>query len=52
MKWVYYLFNGVQELTIDVNNINQQLIININDVLKKIINYFGDRAQAIYLNPA
>jgi len=52
MKWIYYLFQGVQELTITTGAITQKLVINLNAILKKIISYFGVVAQAIYLNPA
>ena len=50
MKWVYFLFQGVQEWTVELPNRSQTLIINVNDLLKLILKHFGPRARAIYLN--
>ena len=50
MKWVYFLFLGVQELQIAMGNQVQILVINVNEVLKRIVSHFGDRAREIYLN--
>ncbi len=50
LKWIYFLFSGVQELTVALGEKTQQLVINVNDLLKQIVGYFGPRAQAIYLN--
>lgn len=51
LKWVYFLFSGVHELTVKLGSSSQQLVINVNAVLKRIVAHFGTRAQAIYLNP-
>jgi len=52
MKWVYFLFSGVHELTINLEGQLKKLVINVNPILKKIVSYFGERARQIYLNPA
>ena len=52
MKWVYFLFSGVHELTIDLGGQLQQVVNNVNSLLKEILGYFGPRAREIYLNPA
>jgi len=48
MQWVYRLFHGVQVLTINVQEHFQELVINLNPILKKIIKLFGPRAMEIY----
>ncbi len=50
MKWVYFLFQGVQELSLKLENDTQTLVINVNDVLKLIVGHCGPRARSIYLN--
>lgn len=50
MKWIYYLFSGVHELTVTIDNRTKTLVINVNNLLREIIGYFGERAKAIYLN--
>lgn len=50
MKWVYFLFQGVQEWLIHQPNHTQTLVVNVNDVLRRVVNHFGHRAQSIYLN--
>jgi transposase len=50
LKWIYFLFSGVHELTIMFANTSKQIVINVNETLKQIVSYFGPRAQAIYLN--
>ena len=52
LRWVYFLFRVVNELSITTGNHVQKLIVNLNAVLRKIISHFGQRASAIYLNPA
>ena len=41
MKWIYYLFRGAHELTITVGDAIKQIVINVNDLMKEILNYFG-----------
>jgi len=48
MKWVYRLFHGVQVLRIRTKLFFQELVINLDDVLKTIIGYFGSHAMRIY----
>lgn len=52
MQWVYFLFRVVDELWIKKDNVVHKLVVNIDPLLKRIINYFGVHAQKIYLNPA
>jgi transposase len=52
LRWVYFLFRVVNELTVMTGDHVQRLIVNVNAVLRKIIKHFGPRASAIYLNPA
>ena len=52
MKWIYYLFSGVHELTVNIDNKAKTLVINVNALLREIINYFGKRAKEIYLSSA
>ena len=50
LRWVYYLFRVVNELTVMTGDHIQRLVVNVNSVLRKIIKHFGPRANAIYLN--
>jgi len=52
LRWVYFLFRVVNELNVMVGDHVQKLIVNLNGVLRRIIKHFGQRASAIYLNPA
>jgi hypothetical protein len=52
LRWVYFLFRVVNEVVIAVGNNAQRLVVNVNDVLRKIIRHFGPRASEIYLNVA
>jgi transposase len=47
MKRVFKLFQGVQVLTVVINDITQVLVINLNITLKNILKYFGARAMEI-----
>lgn len=48
MKWVYRLFQGVQVITLTLQQITQEVVINLKAVQKKIIRHFGPRAMEIY----
>ena len=50
IKWIFFLFSGVHELTINMGEQTKQLVINVNPLLKEIISYLGPRAKEIYLN--
>jgi len=50
MKWIYFLFRSINELHIQTDNHTRKIVVNLNNLLKRIIGYFGQRAQAIYLN--
>lgn len=52
MKWIYRLFHGVQVLSITLEEHVQELVINLNAQLKKIIRYFGDYAMNVYGVPS
>lgn len=51
LRWIYFLFRVVNELTVTKNNQAQKLVVNLNGVLRRIIRHFGKRAKEIYLNP-
>ena len=46
MKWIYRLFHGIHVLKL--NNNMQHIVLNLNDLLRRIIIYFGDFACNIY----
>ena len=48
MQWVYRLFHGVQVITLRIQEVTQEIVINLKVVHKKIICYFGSRAKEIY----
>lgn len=52
LRWVYFLFRVVTEINITIGKHTKKLIANLNGQLKKILNHFGPKAKAIYLNPA
>ena len=52
MKWIYRLFHGVHVLKIKCDGEScQTMILNLNELLKKIIRYFGVVACRIYEVP-
>jgi transposase len=52
LRWVYFLFRVVNEVSVMTGDHVQKLVVNLNATLRKIIKHFGSRASAIYLNPA
>lgn len=48
MKWIYRLFHGVHVLKIKYSGSINTLVLNVNDLLKKIIRAFGKVACRIY----
>jgi transposase len=48
MKWVYRLFHGVQVITVHTTELIQQIVINLTDMTRKIVHYFGKKAEWIY----
>ena len=48
MRWVYRLFQGVHIVKIETQELNQELVINLNPLLEKIVQMFGARAMEIY----
>ena len=47
-KWIFFLFRNVQVLYIRGPDFNQELIINLTPLLKRIISYFGTETMAVY----
>lgn len=52
LRWVYFLFRVVTEVIVVVGEHGQRLVVNVNDILRRIIGHFGPRAGEIYLNAA
>lgn len=51
MQWIYFLFRAVNELSIyQQGTVVKKMVINVNPLLRRIINYFGVYAQRIYFN--
>ena len=48
MHWVYSCFHGVHVVTINLGETVQEIVINLNAVLEKIIRHFGGPALDIY----
>ncbi len=48
MAWIYRLFHGVHVLKIKHSESINTLVLNVNELLKKIIRAFGDLACEIY----
>ncbi len=47
-SWVCRMFNGVQVFRIKMGTKTKELVVNVTDVLRKIILYFGVYAAKIY----
>jgi len=50
LRWVYFLFRVVAVLSVKTEDPTKEVVINLNATLKKILQHFGARANAIYLN--
>lgn len=48
MKWVYRLFQGVCVLNLKIGEEKQEVVLNLNEELKRIVTYFGECACGIY----
>ena len=48
MQWVYRLFQGIHVLKIKTKELSQELVINLNPLLERIVRMFGIRAMEIY----
>ena len=48
MKWIYRMFQGVHVLKLQLGNTIDRIILNLNDILRRIIGYFGEVACKIY----
>ncbi len=49
MKWIFQIFEGVEVLYKTINNQTQILILNLDDLRKKILALLGFHYQKIYL---
>ena len=49
LKWIYFMFIGISQVTIKVGEQETQMVSNLTDTMKQIIGYCGKRAQEIYL---
>ena len=52
LRWVYFLFRVVNELTVVRGEHTKCVVVNLNPVLKTVIKHFGARAAQIYLDAA
>lgn len=48
MEWIYKKFYGIQVCLISIEGKIQEVVSNINSERKRIIRYFGRRAEQIY----
>jgi transposase len=48
LKWIFNLFQGIQIVSIKINGKTQEIVSNINETRRKIIEYFGPKAMEIY----
>ncbi|HLP34791.1 MAG TPA: IS1634 family transposase [Amoebophilaceae bacterium] len=51
MKWIYRLFHGVHVLHLEADGLLTSMVINLNELRKRIIGYFGVLACSIYEVP-
>lgn len=52
LRWVYFLFRVVNELTMVRGVHTKEVVVNLSPVLKTVIRQFGLRASQIYLDSA
>ena len=45
---MFKLFQGVQVVTIQTAEFTKEIVINLNDILRKIVRYFSAKAMMIY----
>ena len=48
LKWIFNLFQGIQVVSININGNIKEIVSNINETRRKIIQYFGQKAMEIY----
>jgi transposase len=48
MKWIYRLFYGVAVVKLQLEERVQEIVTNIDELLTRIIRYFGSKAMLIY----
>ena len=47
-KWIFFLFRSIQILHIQSPNAREELVVNLNPLLERIITYFGSETMTIY----
>lgn len=52
LRWVYFLFRVVNELTVVRGEHTKRVVVNLNPILRTVIRQFGPRAAQIYLDAA
>ena len=50
LKWIYFLFRVVNELEINMHGQTKKIVVNVDELLSRIIRHFGTRARLIYFN--
>lgn len=48
MKWVYRLFHGIHVMKLQIDDVFHKIVVNMNEILIKIVRYFGPVACSIY----
>jgi len=48
LKWVFFMFLGIQLLYIETDALKQSLVINLSERSRKVIRLFGPKAMRIY----
>jgi transposase len=48
MRWIFQLFEGIDFITIEINNTKKAFIKGINELRKKVINLLGGNTARIY----
>jgi transposase len=48
MAWVCEMFHGVSVVLIEIGGVVQEIVANVNAVLRQIIRHFGSQASRIY----
>lgn len=53
MKWIYRIFCNIQVIALEMEGHIREIVINVTDIHRKIIRYFGEVAMRIYeVSPA
>ena len=53
MKWIYRMFCNIQVIALEMEGHIREIVINVTEIHRKIIRYFGEVAMRIYeVSPA